>query len=984
MNVKNKVTRHSERVKNSHRLISLVTSNKKKNLLRGINTHENISTKLKDNIRTGNSIRDDLLIGGIIHSYGDVNNDSFLKRSSTEIFTMTSVKPLSWENEVAYTIGYINSFKNEVLDVVDIIFSFSIYQPDKVEKILSNMLEVSKKYGASNFLSYKLAFIRIANELSAKELTIATSIEDEFHHQNAEGLHYSALENLDNRISLFNIARKKISALKSKMNGNFRKALSLSNIIPTPVSENDISPFLLRATESSLIDTVHAIIIILNLSAEFKEVSSFIFKYLDGDIYTRIQEEINKLTIRSENWSPKKNYEEQEGDDYESLDIYRFCSAFLEVPKCTSYRNRLDKVIGMRLLSELDVNSPSIDFQIKKDALLVEDDIASNEDIDIPFDSFYRTYLFLIFILNKNNLLTLSGNDIKFIFENTVGLEVLLTEREMKSIELTAPKESKNLINVLTLALFRQKSTDPDIDFEFRSKFIDYVKDIYDGSIVKFIEKLLSDSPEIANYIVTVLDEVTLEKMYSLVSNSTEASDIRRNILRMLGKRLNRIEYFIEADSITTRIEVSKLQQYFDSSRMYVDSVAMKNWLDTNPSVSTEQFRTLNSRIEARSSSGDNSSFTLIYDKSEYLISQIAKEAFEEFCTNKEFGIESYLGRRIRHNTLDGVTTDTVDAIVRKPEHSYILSNQQTRKSFDTWMHHYKAIIDKLKKEHLQFKNGNSLFKSTIDIKDDFTKDNIKKLSNSIKSTGGHELLNDLLISYCWLQISPQLENAARFIKVTCLKEAYSKLDKCFTNTMSTEETALKTELKDAVNEVFGKVSDWFQVPQTGFISASIRELCNIILLDISNNLDGGKMQFSGDALDIKYTGISVHRLYDCLAVTIQNAIKHGDSNAPIIVNVSRTRQQNSTIFDLVNITVTSVVHKTKYRNAKHRIETAIDTQAKGTDMVTEGYSGIKKIKFITELSEGKHTVRLESNDEDNELSLSFSLHAENSFEEEK
>ncbi|MBF4307956.1 hypothetical protein, partial [Vibrio anguillarum] len=71
-------------------------------------------------------------------------------------------------------------------------------------------------------------------------------------------------------------------------------------------------------------------------------------------------------------------------------------------------------------------------------------------------------------------------------------------------------------------------------------------------------------------------------------------------------------------------------------------------------------------------------------------------------------------------------------------------------------------------------------------------------------------------------------------------------------------------------------------------------------------------------------------------------------------------------------------------RSAKHRIETAIDTQAKGTDMVTEGYSGIKKIKFITELSEGKHTVRLESNDEDNELSLSFSLHAENSFEEEK
>jgi hypothetical protein len=981
MHIKNKHDQHDERARKTHRLISSVTSNGKKNLLRGITSSSQLTKKLKDDIRKNNSIRDDLLIGAIIHTFNDKKSEYFLKRNSAEIYTMTSLIPLPWENEIAYTIGYVNSLKIEALDIIEMIFSFSILPPEKVKDTLDAIFEVSKVYGASNFLSYKLAYVRIANELSAQELTTATSIEDEFHHQNAEGLHYSALENLDCRISLFDIARKKISALKGKINGNFRKAISLSNIVPTPISEIDISPFLLRSTESSLVDTIHSIIIIINLSNDFEKASSLIFKYLDRDIYLKITEKINALNTLDQSWVPKQNFEDKESYDYKSVELYRFSSAFLEVPKCAKYRSKFDKVIGVRLLNELICNKPKLNFEVTKNELLVENESSITIDMGIKFDNFYRTYLFLIFILNKNNLLTLSGKEIKYIFENTFGLEILLTEREMKSIELTAPKESKNLINVLTLALFRQKSTDPDIDFEFRSKFIDYVKNSYDSSIVKFIETLLSDSPEIANYIVTALDEVTLEKMYSLVKNSSQASDIRRKILRLVGKKLNRIEYFIEADSITTRIEVAKLQQYFDSSRMYVDSVAMKSWLDTNSSVSTEQFRTLNSRIEARTSSGDSSSFLLIYDKSEYLISQIAKEAFEEFCTNKEFGIESYLGRRIRHNTLDGVTTDTVDAIVRKADHSFILSNQQVRKNFDAWMLHYKSIIDKLKKEHLQFKTGNSLFKSTLDRSDDFTKDNIKKLSNSLKSTGGNELLNDLLIAFCWLQISPQLDNAARFIKTTCLQEVNSKLDKYFTNTISFEETALKTELKDAVNEVFRKVSDWFQVPQTGFISASIRELCNIILLDIFKNRET-KIEFIGDALDRKYTGISVHRLYDCLAVALQNATKHGDKNFPIIINISRILQEKFSIFDVVKIEVTSSVCKHKYREAKLRIERAIETKARGHDMVTEGYSGIKKIKFITQLSEGIHTVKLVNNDEKYQICLGFSLHAENSIDE--
>ncbi|HEO9815918.1 TPA: hypothetical protein QIM84_005446, partial [Klebsiella variicola] len=568
--------------------------------------------------------------------------------------------------------------------------------------------------------------------------------------------------------------------------------------------------------------------------------------------------------------------------------------------------------------------------------------------------------------------------------ENTLRLDTLLTEDEMQTLLLTSSEDNKSLVTVLTLALYRKKSADPDTDFDFRTDFISYVKEKFSGSIVKFISDLLESSPAIASYIVVSLDEVTLEKMYGLVSNASEASSIRREILMSVGKKLNQIEYIIEAESINTREKVSKLQKYFDSSRIYVDSVSMKNWLDSNPTMSTEQYRSLFNRSEAiistAQSNNENESDILyiLVNSGDYLIPQIAKDAFEQFCLNNEFGIQSYLGRRIRHNTLDGVTTDTVDAVLRKPEHRIVLANQQMQRVVESWLASYKAIVDKLRREHLQFKSSNSLFNASIDTDDSATSENIRLLTNTLRSTGRSELLNELIIAFCWKQITPQLENAARFIRTTLLQQAKDSIDKHFQN-HSIGETQIVAELHEAVNEVFIKVSDWFQVPDTGFISASIKDLCQIILIDLNRNND---VEFNGEAIDNKYTGISVHRLYDCLAVLLQNAHTHGEENTVIHIDVSVLKVDLDSVLESVSVDITSKVAKHDFEESKLRIEEAISAEEDSTDMVTEGYSGIKKIKFITRANEGKQTMRFRFDNDNSQLTLGFSIHAEIATEE--
>lgn len=970
-----------------YKLIVGIRNIKKRNLLRGYISKPNITLHDAEIIRKENSPHDSMIAGALLKGpYGLMDEQAKKKkRTSNDLFTMTSLPPIDWKNEVCFTVGYINSMNEVATEMLHVIKSLARLETIDSDCALRLLLDLSRKHGASNYLSYKLAYLRSARELSPMSLCLVSEIEDEIGHRDNPGMHFSALENLSSNIPLFMLAQKRISGLVARVNGDFRKSLSLSNFIPTPLDKEDIAGFLLRATESCLLDTIYAVLIIFNLVDELGAVRREFELRLKPEFVIQLLEVIQFAAESEDGVIVTEHYRSQNQDSDFSLDLYRNCSAFLERPKFAAYRNKIDRVIGARMLAEIIggkayvVSKP---FDNKK-LLLAQNYTPLDEILPISLDTFYRTFLFLMFIANKINLLDLSKDEIKFIFENTLELDMLLTEDEARKLYLTAPAETRGLVTVLALALFRTKSIDPDADFEFRAEFISHVKSKYNGSIVEFIDYLLIDSPQVASYIVKTLDEVTLEKMYTLVKNVSEASQIRCEILRAVGQKLNRIDYIIEADAITTRIKVSALRQYFDSSRLYVDSVSMKKWLDSNPTISVEQFRSLYSRIEARISSLENKDNMLLNqvndDEEEYLVSQIVKDAFEQFCLNAEFGIESYLGRRIRHNTLDGVTTDTVDAVLRKPEYRIVMSNASMRPTVDAWMASYKSIIDKLRRDHLQFKACNSLFKATMNLEDSTTKDNIRNLSNTLRSAGGSELLNDMVVAFCWKQITPQLESAARFIRTTLLKEANASIDKHFSGYCGDIERQIKLELHEAVNEVFKKVADWFQVPQTGFISASVRELCQIILIELNRN---NHIEFTGNALDIKYTGISVHRLYDCLAVLLKNAHIYGEDDTVIHVNVCSNRTSVASVLDIVSVDITSTVSKEKYSQSKERIFKAIEFAETSIDMVTEGYTGIKKIKFITKTSEGFHTIGCDPNDNARELKLSFFLHAETAAED--
>lgn len=967
-----------------YKLVSQISNKEKRNLLRGYCSKPVVGIQDANSIRKGCTSKDSMVIAAILKGPNGLLNEknTHHKKKSEDIFRLTGITPLLWKSELCYTIGYINSHKKHALELIRHIRNLVFIESMSSLETLNAIKSLSGETGASNFLSFKLAYLRSARDLNAHEMDIIDEIEDDISHRENPGFHFSALENISSRISLFLVARRRVSGLVGRVDGDIRKAVSLSNFAPTPLDNDDLAGYLLRASESSLIDAIHSLIVILNLP-DYKLCHIEIKNRLDESINTALSELIEYSQKEIDGVLVTKHYEDNNLDSYPTLELYRVSAAFLERKSIAIFRNKIDKVIGARLLSEIvdgkiaDISLPFDD----KDILLSPDSSFIAESTPIVLDPFYRTYLFLRFLGNRSNILLLTKDEIRFIFENTVGLEALLTEDEMRALYTTAPTEARSLVGVLALALYRKKSVDPDVDFEFRTDLVSHVKTEHKGNILHFIEYLLSDSPQVANYIVGSLDEVTLEKLYSLVMNVSQASSIRSDILRAVGHRLNRIEYFIEADSITTRTKVAKLQQYFDNSRMYVDSVAMKKWLDTNPTISTEQYRSLYPQVEAEISSigGGNSSedglvIIRLNSQNEYLVTQIAADAFEQFCLNPEFGIQSYLGRRIRHNTLDGVTTDAIDSVLTNPQYTAVMTNANMRHTVAGWMDAYRGIITRLKKDYLQFKSNSSLFRSTLDLEDSVTKENLRSLTNTLQTSGGRELMNELLIAYCWNQIGPQLENAARFIRTSLLREANASIDKYFSGYHGTLENKMKAELHEAVNDIFKKVADWFQVPQTGYISASVRELCEIISNDLNRSLP---LIFSGNSTETKYTGISVHRLYDCVAVLLQNAVKHGAGDAPIEVVVEANPIGASAALESVTVDIISSIPHEKFEETQDRIIKAVNSVESSADMVTEGYTGIKKIKFITRTSEGYNTLRCNPIPAESRISLGFSIKGE-------
>ena len=220
--------------------------------------------------------------------------------------------------------------------------------------------------------------------------------------------------------------------------------------------------------------------------------------------------------------------------------------------------------------------------------------------------------------------------------------------------------------------------------------------------------------------------------------------------------------------------------------------------------------------------------------------------------------------------------------------------------------------------------------------------------------------MNELLLRFCWSEINPQLVAAAKQLSVDFVKEAYDLIDNHFEAFAEENQRQYRQRLRETVHERFTRLASWFRQPEDGFVSATIRQLGDLILLEAqdADRTEDRLIEWSGDAVDVEIDGLSVHRMYDCLFVLLRNAFKYGAIELPIKVSIVQEALHHES-FARVRVSVSS-----NFRNAdeqevhSERLAERFASDDPGAAMTVEGYSGVRKLRYITNTNEGVATAK--------------------------
>jgi hypothetical protein len=217
-----------------------------------------------------------------------------------------------------------------------------------------------------------------------------------------------------------------------------------------------------------------------------------------------------------------------------------------------------------------------------------------------------------------------------------------------------------------------------------------------------------------------------------LIPTFEKVLETREQICNWIGENLDLPEYLDLARRLSVDMKLRKVRGTIYDTRIFIDEIRFNLWAEENLKGSLsrlnheemvdEDFLTnLTAVIQ-----NDPDAATLKSGLGiNYWLFQVCQAAFSEFCTNKIFGITSYLGRRIRHGTLEGFMMTPIVALFDLPKYRALRKIGGFETNRQKWLSEYRSQVFKMRDEYLHFKTDEkrhglffeSIFSSTDKIK---------------------------------------------------------------------------------------------------------------------------------------------------------------------------------------------------------------------------------------------------------------------------
>lgn len=549
-------------------------------------------------------------------------------------------------------------------------------------------------------------------------------------------------------------------------------------------------------------------------------------------------------------------------------------------------------------------------------------------------------------IFNYNVYIT-QGNwqlDIEHLFSimgSTRDLPRTINSHFMRKMAETSKDQVSKIIYYMLLS----KKTKSDLDhLTLRKDVQDITRKRFEGSLVDFVDYLYKISPTVAYYAYELFSEDFIAKMIHIIETAHDITETRAKLHEWMSEHApeNNSAYKERARTLRIDHQINRIRNQNDDNRIYVDLGKFNEWLYN------DAYRDLILILS------NHTQYNYILSESTQLL-EFIDQVYKEFCTNKVFGISSYLGRRIRHGTFKGHTFSKVNKSLEK-ECSF-LSEPPFVNKWNDWKQKYEIIIDDIIKNNLHIesaKKKNGLIRPTIknDVeKMEFAKACSRDLITDYISNSGTNVLA-LLVEYCWRFLSIDLKHINAFLKNQKSKilelariNLFSSPNYYIEDYTLRNQRYLNKMFQSIIDEKFKMVYDWFKRPQSVAPKASISLLFSAVIQEVRDtytNFEESSSMILNEQEDIELHGKAYLVIYDALFVILFNAAKHGKENSYIEKNAGLDKLNSKLV-----INVSSII-KDEHTEEYIREKITVDTMDNVEDaQIFENKSGIKKLYHL-------------------------------------
>jgi len=700
---------------------------------------------------------------------------------------------------------------------------------------------------------------------------------------------------------------------------------------PLSIDENDLSEQLLSCMQSSLIDGV----LIAKVNQHLYKSGRFAcleeaFKLIDDEA-TSI-DEIAKLCLSK-----------QEAEDV----FYQQSSAWLENTEVIKYRLLQDHFYDSADSGYLNINGLIIDeisdwiADIPMDKLNTTTPLTSHAYPNLQqienSGTITRSSIFN-FLLHKSQGMTfIAEDDLIDLMGKTSGLSRTIDVSQMKAFASCLDSEISKTIAYLLIA---KKSKNELDGHQLRRILQNQIIKDHSGSLVQFVSAISSRSTSVARYTYDVCTEDFIARLSHIIKTSKDITDTRAALHRWMGDFTGDNNYFDRARNLIIDHQINKVKDELDDHRIYADAGRFMEWMEDEIA---QVLSTLLLILEHNNE---------LHFANEPQLFSIIEKCYFEFCSNKLFGVASYLGRRIRHGTFKGHLYSHVISLESDYEH--LLAEPVVSGKWSQWKNDYETHIDAIVKNKLHIKTAqkkqgflNPYIKSTL--KQEITNACMKDMVADFQANRRVDGSLQIIAEYCWRIAEVDLKAINAYLK----NQKTSLINHDLINSIKlTGDYRLRGTAKDFSRDLQRRINDklsimygWFKRPQSVAPKASLGLLYKAVVAEVAHVFRGFCPETDFDESDdIEIEGGAYHVLYDAFYVIVFNAAKHGKEYGRVCRHFNVINQHGKVAIQIEISSENKDGHDDDSVNKKLKLPSAADID---NAQMHEDRSGIVKLYHL-------------------------------------